>query len=320
MFLSGQSFLVGQQQLPPAEDLQHILNYLTQHVDQMSSIGASKSAKHNITNKTSKNSEHGSTKNSSPQRVNTASNNSQPFLKTSVTNTSFRINTTQCNNNNTNDQLLLTILPRARIGNQLFQYASLLGIASRNKRTPFLMPEYYGYTCKICKLFKITNVRDKNSFNTSMLSSEGVAERVAARYYKKFECLPEKHLLLRGFLQSFKYFKDVQAEVRKELQFNDTVSKMADALLLSAMPSAGNEVTVGIHVRRGDYLDLYWKRRGARVPSKSYFDKASKYFRNKYKHVIFLVASTDMDWATENILVEEDVVLIEAASGEVIQY
>ena len=57
---------------------------------------------------------------------------------------------------------------------------------------------------------------------------------------------------------------------------------------------------VGIHNRRGDHLD-YQKEGGYVTLDPGYFLNAMESFREKYKRVVFVYVSDDMDWGKQKI-------------------
>ncbi|OWF52799.1 Galactoside 2-alpha-L-fucosyltransferase 2 [Mizuhopecten yessoensis] len=62
---------------------------------------------------------------------------------------------------------------------------------------------------------------------------------------------------------------------------------------------------VGVHVRRGDYLDKEKKNFGYRVATEDYFKRTMSFFRSKYENVLFLVFTNpvdkDMTWCKSNL-------------------
>lgn len=225
--------------------------------------------------------------------------------------------------NDTTHRLMLGRLGcNERLGNQMFQYASLLGIAAKQNRDPFF---------RKCGLISSTFQTNAGhlvlSKDVTFGSWNALREQSAGKFDKRlFGPLPEKNVQMQGYTQSFKYFHDIDHEIKKEFRFNKIISEEADVLFYSIVPFDEKTVCVGIHVRRGDFLTPVSVKLGRLVAPKSYFDKAMNYFRDKYKHVKFLVTSnpvsddrrmpSDVVWVTHNIQ-GEDVVIVNSASAEV---
>ena len=53
---------------------------------------------------------------------------------------------------------------------------------------------------------------------------------------------------------------------------------------------------VGIHVRRGDMLRSPHPQMGFQTASKEYLKRAVDWYSNKYKNIIFILASNGMNW------------------------
>lgn len=112
--------------------------------------------------------------------------------------------------------------------------------------------------------------------------------------------LPSANLSLVGFLQSWKYFRHIEDEIRREFTFRKFITDAADTMILKIRHRYPGHVFVGVHVRRGDFLIL--KNSGFTVPEASYFVKAFDLFRKIIPDpVLFLVASDDLRWCRRNL-------------------
>ncbi len=62
-------------------------------------------------------------------------------------------------------------------------------------------------------------------------------------------------------------------------------------------------VLVSVHVRRTDYQKYLQKRRkeGGLFLSKQFYIDAMNYYRDKFKHPLFIVASDDLNWSMKNL-------------------
>ena len=64
----------------------------------------------------------------------------------------------------------------------------------------------------------------------------------------------------------------------------------------------GKPITwVGVHNRRTDYGHHLQSLYGLSLLSRDYFHKAINYFSSRHDHVVFVVATDDMEWAEENL-------------------
>ena len=189
---------------------------------------------------------------------------------------------------------------QGRIGNQLFQYASTRGIARTNEVVP-LLP----CSCLLRKVFKIS--QPCSVYEPKVRVS--FTETKASGYDNRTEALAGRHTILKGYFQSWKYFKDIDQELHREFSFRDHIMAKAYSNLTAAerqvkRPSV-TYVRVGIHVRRGDMKNPELIRLGYTVADASYFVKAMEVMTSRIdRHlygVIFVVCSDDPVWVKRNI-------------------
>ena len=180
-----------------------------------------------------------------------------------------------------------------RLGNQMFQYASLRGIA-HHQGYEFCIPAV-GH--RLFDLFEMKNcqVRDSNKIVMQSLTHEGFD------FDKNlFQNCPD-YTDLYGYFQSEKYFENIIDSVREDFTFKQKDDSKMDMLRSLA---EGREV-VGIHVRRGDYLGLEDYHP---TLSTEYYHSA----KNVFNKVVFAVFSDDLEWCKEQ-KVFEDCVLMDTA-------
>ncbi|KAI0222672.1 Galactoside 2-alpha-L-fucosyltransferase 1, partial [Lamellibrachia satsuma] len=188
--------------------------------------------------------------------------------------------------------------PGGRLGNCMFQYASLYGIARINNRSPVINTRLYNGLWDVFS--NLTIPRKARSNGTFM------REKRYGTYDPGFENLPDSDVLLRGYLQSWKYFQRYASEIRQQFAFKDSVLAEARDYLVSTSrrykvsPAAGSITLVGVHIRRGDRTTARLSRY-YRVAGKSYIVKAMNDFRRNYTRVHFVVCSDDIPWCKEHL-------------------
>lgn len=100
-----------------------------------------------------------------------------------------------------------------------------------------------------------------------------------------------------GYWQSYQYFDSWRDVILKEFTFPKI--SMEDKLNFELNERLKNEEnSVGIHIRRGDYLKN-WKYRG--LCGIDYYQKAIAYILEHIKSPKFFLFSDDIDWVKENI-------------------
>ena len=189
-----------------------------------------------------------------------------------------------------------------RLGNLMFSYASMYGIAKENFMIPSL--DYDSV------LFRYLNITAKSIGANEKIGNWAVFTEVAPNIYINHETDRlnyEIDVQLYGFFQSWKYFRNVEQEIRKQFTFSSSIQNTANSFLHEALEKFRNSnklksrssrvFFVGIHVRRGDMLDWDNFDHGYTVAPFSYLDSAMTFFEAKYKYLIFVVCSDDLKWS-----------------------
>ena len=184
-----------------------------------------------------------------------------------------------------------------RLGNKLFQWASVYGLAVK----------YNASYCVSGARSLVANFvgpfNECSAWHAALPPcSLAVAGAPCAHQYTeqgphRFDPLPVNEPYVRfiaSFLSSYRYFQHAETEVRRRLRFRMHIqatarSNAARSPCVQANPSAA---LAAVHVRRTD------RARQQLVPDAAYFDKAMRYIRAKraVRGVCFLVASDDVDW------------------------
>lgn len=184
-----------------------------------------------------------------------------------------------------------------RLANQMFQYASLKGIA-KNIGTDFCIPNHSqaiddGIGNKLrTELFDSFDLR----VNVGLLNN-GHAPTVQERYFhfdeELFKMCPD-HVNLQGYFQTEKYFKHIESEIREDFTFKDEILKPCKEMISSV------ENPIALHVRRTDYIvnsDNHFN-----LPLE-YYESALNYFDNDRNVIIF---SDDPEWCKSQKLFSDD--------------
>ena len=188
---------------------------------------------------------------------------------------------------------LVNIRGFGRLGNQMFRFASSIGIARTLNYTlvghsPESLLEYFN--------IPVTQACDKHITNVMSITEHQWRTKNwrANKQYRSY------NLSLDGYFQSWQFFETAVDEVRKSLSiqshFLDQAKKFLDKHIHD-----DNKTVVGIHVRRGDFLSDFAVRAGRVVVSAYYIEKAKKYFRKNYEDPVFVVISDDIKWCKDNI-------------------
>ena len=187
-----------------------------------------------------------------------------------------------------------------RLGNQMFQYASLRGIA-RNRGYNFCIPNHkqvvkdpYGFDMKI-ELFYPFKMVHVNASNIKLLD-RGYAPVAEEKHFHFDEILfnmcPDE-ISIAGFFQSEKYFKHIQHEIRQDFEFKDQILEPCKEMI----QSVGDAIS--LHVRRTDYL----KNPNHTPLDISYYEKALSLINLDLPVIVF---SDDIEWCKQQELFSGD--------------
>jgi len=104
---------------------------------------------------------------------------------------------------------------------------------------------------------------------------------------------------LCGLYQTYRYADAVAPTLRGLLRFRAQILTTARTILDDGRPADwvhGSFSRVGLHVRRGDFLDRHWVDYGLTVVDRRYVNHAVDYFTSKFGRVQLVVASDDPRW------------------------
>lgn len=194
-----------------------------------------------------------------------------------------------------NPNAKITIVIRsteARLGNNMFQYASSFGIVQDMSRRipgnfcmdpnfnlPYLQEAVVGPLIPNCTSQDLDQVLEIPDL------------KYASHHETKLPpCQSDKcTYALKGYYQSWKYFDTYRHTIQQLFRFKPQIHEEAKAFLAGSIAP----IKIGIHVRKGDMSrnDFY-----LRDPPLTYYQKAMDYFQDRYGSIQFIVASDDPDW------------------------
>jgi len=164
-----------------------------------------------------------------------------------------------------------------RIGNQLFQIASTIGIAKSNN-TQATFPSW-----------------PFDSFLENPLPHAWSRPQCIFEENSTIPSFPDQNVdyALIGYFQSEKYFKPYEGEIRKLFSLKEEYEKG----IREKYERQLNQPNCSLHVRRGDYLNSQQIIHHGLI-GLDYYEKATTFFPDD---ILFIVFSDDIDWCQDNL-------------------
>ena len=203
-----------------------------------------------------------------------------------------------------------------RLANQMFQYASLKGIA-KNRGYEFYIPprNVFGKRDPMVQnsdviIYDVFDLENKN--NLGLLPNQVLMERVHTFDQELFVNCPD-NIDLFGYYQTEKYFKHIEDEIREDFTFKEDITKVSKEIFFQLF---GEQVraprgrrgrwrhcrtpkVISLHVRRGDYV----ANPNHPIQSLEYYQQALSHFDENLPVIIF---SDDPQWCNEQELFKPD--------------
>lgn len=144
---------------------------------------------------------------------------------------------------------------KGNLGNQMFQFASLRGIASHRNYSWLVPPNdktrIHEYS--LFRLFNLDSVRKKNigyvPFETFKMPGTDSENSVNFEFDEIFFNNVPDNVNLNGFFQSEKYFMKIQNDIKSDFSFRKKHFNFVQPYSLAL-----DGKFIALHVRRGDFL------------------------------------------------------------------
>jgi hypothetical protein len=182
-----------------------------------------------------------------------------------------------------------------RLGNQMFEFAALRGIAAEHEYEVCIPPaDHQGienYSLHQC--FKLDHIK------TGFISNENYSLEQTFHYNNNLFSTCPDNTSLYGFFQSWRYFANFEDEIRKDFTFHDDILNPCKEMVESV------EEPIMLHVRRGDpnltdprgFKWSYTQCSSQHPPQPiEYYEKALAEFPEDQPVIVF---SDSIDWVKE---------------------
>ena len=189
-----------------------------------------------------------------------------------------------------------------RLGNQMFQYAALRGIADKHGYD-FTIPESdFNDEWNDHQLFEVFDL--PNLKNRGRVADKFLQERQFNYDPELVEQCPDD-VSLYGYFQTERYFSHIADSIKEDFTFKkDVVENCKEVMEELSEP-------IALHVRRTDYVE---KSQDHPPCSMKYYHEALKRFHEKRPVVIF---SDDVKWCKEQDIFKPDRFLVSETDNNI---
>lgn len=192
-----------------------------------------------------------------------------------------------------------------RLANQMFQYASLKGIATHHNYDFCIPPkEVFGKKDPVVNRdLNLYDVFDSIKNNNIGLTQNPIQqERLHSFDEELFNNCPDD-IDLFGYYQTEKYFKHIEKEIREDFSFNLNLYNDCKSFFDSL-----NSESISLHIRRGDYLS----NPNHPVQSIEYYENALELLPSDIPVLIF---SDDFNWCSKQDIFSDERFMISENSS-----
>lgn len=170
-----------------------------------------------------------------------------------------------------------------RLGNQMFQYAALRGIAAKRGYDWCIPPDTYDHKDNygLFETFEMTNVKE---FNIGFVSGDCIQENNHCFIPEFFDECPD-NVSLDGYFQTEKYFTHIEKEIHDDFTFKKNYLIPCQEYInsLSSPP-------IFLHIRQSDNIG---REQYHPILSIEFFENALKQFA---EDTLCFVFTDDMEW------------------------
>ena len=190
-----------------------------------------------------------------------------------------------------------------RLGNQMFQYAALKGIAAHRGYEYTIPPENPRIQIDNYGLIEAFELSDNKKIGWLNTQYDIIAEKHFHFDEDLFNTFPDGSGLY-GFFQSEKYFKHIEDEIRKDFTFKkDWLEPCKECF--------GDDEYIGLHIRRTDYVQ---KQSYHPLCTLYYYERALK----KLPNIQVIIVSDDPEWCENQELFKPDRFLISDSGSNIV--
>ncbi len=187
------------------------------------------------------------------------------------------------------NNITLTFRPIGRLGNRMFEYASLIGIAQKNGLRPVLYPKLGFDRC-----FKGISAGVKQ-----MSQHETVYQPTNLYFSEEAFHIGHNYTILDSLMQPWKYFGHVDETLRKEYTFYDDMVNISQNYLHDLKRNRNFVTFISVQIRRKDFINQF--KHLINGITEDFINRAMHIYYTTFINPIFVVISDDIKWCRNNL-------------------
>ncbi|KAI1715865.1 glycosyl transferase family 11 domain-containing protein [Ditylenchus destructor] len=196
------------------------------------------------------------------------------------------------------------------MGNHLYRFASLYGIAKALNRTPYY-DSYYECVVRLYKEIQDTfpNYKKFLRLERREINEKTVVEfgRHCCRYDdpNRLQSISAQYIELTGIhLQSYKFFEHVFDDVREMFSFSDRVKEAVDSVRYKLFGNDTNH-KLCVHTRRGDFANTNTESKGQFTEESTVY--AASFLQKKFGNISVILLGKDKPFLRSVNLTRENI-------------
>lgn len=214
------------------------------------------------------------------------------------------------------------------LGNQMFEYALYLKLKSLGREVKIDDFTCYGQGQRTKQLGvfgvsyeRVSEAEYERLTDSSMRMADRLRRRLTGRKDLSYreadtnfdpEVLRREPALLQGCFQTERYFADIAEQVRQAYRFRNF---LPDEQTARYARQIADSLSVGVHIRRGDYLDPKYSGLYEGICDEAYYERAIGRMKALLPGARFYLFSNDARWVREHYA-GEDYVTVEGNGEE----
>ncbi len=182
-----------------------------------------------------------------------------------------------------------------RLGNQMFQYATLKSIATKHGYDFTIPPSDFIDPWHDHQLFEGFELGSLPKENIRYNQTQQKVEESQFHFNQELYDTCPDNVDLFGYFQTEKYFENISDEVRKDFTFKKEIFSVAKEY----RDSVSNDKIISLHIRRGDYVNQPWHG----CCPLEYYEKGLSMLDDNLPVIIF---TDDPQWVLKQNIFESD--------------